>query len=211
MHGRPRARSRPRYHESVKPEESPPWRSDRGRRATAPLFAARGAPSSFPAVRGAVLSPLGKIRGNGAPSGAPVFRFAASLFRNAGASRRSMAAFSLRRRAALSAQLLGRAVRLFRRPAPTGRQAFRADHRQRAPRGRPVVATGIAVCIAQTALTCLRVPPAPPECGVTSPARRRRILPRPRLRLMRTPSETGRIDRTTFRSIRCRASDRSLS
>src|SRR6185437_4564315 len=92
---------------SRQPRRLPAEALREGGRATSPLFFSGAGYAVVPAfaLRASAdrpFFPLGKAEGNGAPSGAPVFSRAAFPRGNAGASRRSIAAFLLRRRAALS-------------------------------------------------------------------------------------------------------------
>jgi len=166
-HKRVYARLRRAMRASLESITTTPEYGFRARRCAAPRndgahhrpysLSAPGRPSSIPAFAGPFRFPS-TDRGDGAPSGAPVFRLAAFPHENAGASRRRVSWF-MRRFLFGHPSAASTADTLFGPPETIGPFPV-----QRAPRGAPVVAPD-------------RVP-GPPECGVTSPARRRRIPPR---------------------------------
>jgi hypothetical protein len=156
-----------------------PIRMSNSQASSPVFFAAPGTPSSLPP------SPYGFGGLSSLPSGEPegmerraaqpsVQRLAASACLAIGtlATRRSIAAISV--------------------PGAV------TSGRGRGPPGPPIRAAFAALRPRRVQPTEERSPivgtdgdPRPPGSGVTSPARRRRSLPRPRLRLMRTPSEWG--------------------
>jgi hypothetical protein len=120
---------------------------------------------------GRFLRPSSQARGNGAPSGAPQ----SALRRRASCDRRA-------RHSALHRRLFCTRDRNFRVRdgglfALLIRQAFAAFVRTASSHLRQTLVVGPDGY------------PGPPECGGTNPARRRRSPSRPRLRLMRTPSD----------------------
>ena len=122
-----------------------------------------------------------RCRGNGAPQGASIVLCAAPRFRDAGASRRSTAAFSFG---------AGPRFRLgyWRAFRTCVRKAGLADHRQRAPRRRLIVATGRSPGAARVRGSRYPRPQAPHQPAWRfAPFRPTQVAPSSR-RLATTPS-----------------------